>query len=60
MDDEDYGALISHAYPSIDFSGIPGFLNMNHIYKMKYIPMLQPFMEMVIQLFVTSYLFLHL
>ena len=25
MDDEDYGALISNAYPSIDFSGILGF-----------------------------------
>ena len=27
MDDEDYGALISNAYPSIDFLGIPGFPN---------------------------------
>ena len=27
MDDEDYGALISSAYPAIDFSGIPGFPN---------------------------------
>ena len=27
MDDEDYGALISNAYPSIDFSGILGFPN---------------------------------
>ena len=25
MDDEDYGALISCAYPTIDFSGIPDF-----------------------------------
>ena len=27
MDDEYYGALISSAYPAIDFSGIPGFPN---------------------------------
>ena len=27
MDDEDYGALISNAYPSIDFSSILGFPN---------------------------------
>ena len=27
MDDEDYGALISSAYPSIDFLGISGFSN---------------------------------
>ena len=27
MDDEDYGALISSAYPTIDFSGIPSFPN---------------------------------
>ena len=27
MDDEDYGAQISNAYPPIDFSGIPGFPN---------------------------------
>ena len=27
MDDEDYGALISSAYPAIDFSGIPDFPN---------------------------------
>ena len=27
MDDEDYCALISNAYPSIDFSGILGFPN---------------------------------
>ena len=27
MDDEDYGALISNAYPSIDFLGIPSFPN---------------------------------
>ena len=60
MDDEDYGALISNAYPSIDFSGIRVFLTMNHISRMKDIPKLRIFMEMVIQLFVTSYLFLDL
>ena len=27
MDDEDYGALISNAYPSINFSSILGFPN---------------------------------
>ena len=27
MDDEDYGALISNAYPPFDFSGILGFPN---------------------------------
>ena len=27
MDDQDYGALISNANSSIDFSGIPGFPN---------------------------------
>ena len=27
MDDEDYGAQISNAYPPIDFSGISGFPN---------------------------------
>ena len=27
MDDEYYGALISNAYPSINFLGIPGFPN---------------------------------
>ena len=27
MDDEDYRAQISNAYPPIDFSGIPGFPN---------------------------------
>ena len=27
MDDEDYGALISNAYPPIDFSSILGFPN---------------------------------
>ena len=60
MDDEYYGALISIAYLSIDFSGIPGFPNYEPYLQDERYSQAPTFMEMVIQLFVTSYLLLHL
>ena len=54
MDDEDYGALISSAYPPIDFSGITGFSNYEPYLQDEIYCQLQFFVEMVIQLSFTS------